>query len=448
MTVKVIGAGLAGCEAAVQLARRGFEVELHEMKPEKYSPAHKYPGFGELVCSNSLKAARPESACGLLKEEMRRFGSVILSAADKTAVPAGGALAVNRTEFSDEITRIVRGFPNIRVISGEVTELPKGNAVVCTGPLTSDALAEKIRQVCGEGLSFYDAAAPIVTADSIDFSKAFFQTRYDKGEADYVNCPMTREEYERFYEALISAESAPLKEFDRPEESAGLKVFEGCMPVEVLAKRGFESVRYGCMKPVGLIDPRTGTRPYAVVQLRKENRGGTMYNLVGFQTNLKFGEQKRVFSMIPGLENAEFVRYGVMHRNTFIDSPRLLDRWFMLRGSDNLFFGGQITGVEGYVESAASGIIAGTALADRLSGRNPLELPRTTMLGALCRCISDSSVQNFQPMASSMGLLPPLDRNIKGKQERYAALAQRALEDLDSALPEYIRSSVSNNEIV
>ncbi len=437
MTVKVIGAGLAGCEAAVQLARRGFEVELHEMKPEKYSPAHKYPGFGELVCSNSLKAARPESACGLLKEEMRRFGSVILSAADKTAVPAGGALAVNRTEFSDEITRIVRGFPNIRVIIGEVTELPKGNAVVCTGPLTSDALAEKIRQVCGEGLSFYDAAAPIVTADSIDFSKAFFQTRYDKGEADYVNCPMTREEYERFYEALISAESAPLKEFDRPEESAGLKVFEGCMPVEVLAKRGFESVRYGCMKPVGLIDPRTGTRPYAVVQLRKENRGGTMYNLVGFQTNLKFGEQKRVFSMIPGLENAEFVRYGVMHRNTFIDSPRLLDRWFMLRGSDNLFFGGQITGVEGYVESAASGIIAGTALADRLSGRNPLELPRTTMLGALCRCISDSSVQNFQPMASSMGLLPPLDRNIKGKQERYAALAQRALEDLDSALCKY-----------
>ncbi len=437
MTVKVIGAGLAGCEAAVQLARRGFEVELHEMKPEKYSPAHKYPGFGELVCSNSLKAARPESACGLLKEEMRRFGSVILSAADKTAVPAGGALAVNRTEFSDEITRIVRGFPNIRVINGEVTELPKGNAVVCTGPLTSDALAEKIRQVCGEGLSFYDAAAPIVTADSIDFSKAFFQTRYDKGEADYVNCPMTREEYERFYEALISAESAPLKEFDRPEESAGLKVFEGCMPVEVLAKRGFESVRYGCMKPVGLIDPRTGTRPYAVVQLRKENRGGTMYNLVGFQTNLKFGEQKRVFSMIPGLENAEFVRYGVMHRNTFIDSPRLLDRWFMLRGSDNLFFGGQITGVEGYVESAASGIIAGTALADRLSGRNPLELPRTTMLGALCRCISDSSVQNFQPMASSMGLLPPLDRNIKGKQERYAALAQRALEDLDSALCKY-----------
>ncbi len=405
MTVKVIGAGLAGCEAAVQLAGRGFDVELHEMKPQKYSPAHHYEGFAELVCSNSLKAARPESACGLLKEEMRRFGSVILQAAEKTAVPAGGALAVNRTEFSDEVTRIVKSFPNIRVIEGEVTELPEKNAVICTGPLTSDALA-----------------------------KAFFQTRYDKGEADYVNCPMTREEYEAFYEALVTAESAPLKEFDRPEESAGMKVFEGCMPVEVLAKRGFESVRYGCMKPVGLTDPRTGKRPYAAVQLRKENRDGTMYNLVGFQTNLKFGEQKRVFSMIPGLENAEFVRYGVMHRNTFLDSPRLLDEWFMLRGSDNVFFGGQMTGVEGYVESAASGIIAGRALADRLSGKQPLTLPRTTMLGALCSYISDPTVENFQPMASSMGILPSLDRVIKGKQERYGALAQRALSDLDKAL--------------
>ena len=405
MTVKVIGAGLAGCEAAVQLAGRGFDVELHEMKPQKYSPAHHYEGFAELVCSNSLKAARPESACGLLKEEMRRFGSVILQAAEKTAVPAGGALAVNRTEFSDEVTRIVRSFPNIRVIEGEVTELPEKNAVICTGPLTSDALAEKIRGMCGEGLSFYDAAAPIVSADSIDFSKAFFQTRYDKGEADYVNCPMTREEYEAFYEALVTAESAPLKEFDRPEESAGMKVFEGCMPVEVLAKRGFESVRYGCMKPVGLTDPRTGKRPYAAVQLRKEHR-----------------------------ENAEFVRYGVMHRNTFLDSPRLLDEWFMLRGSDNVFFGGQMTGVEGYVESAASGIIAGRALADRLGGKQPLTLPRTTMLGALCSYISDPTVENFQPMASSMGILPSLDRVIKGKQERYGALAQRALSDLDKAL--------------
>ncbi len=434
MRVKVIGAGLAGCEAAMQLAQRGFEVELHEMKPEKYTPAHKYSGFAELVCSNSLKAARVESACGLLKEEMRRLGSVILEAAEKTAVPAGGALAVNRTEFSDEVTRIVRSHPNITVISGEVTQLPRENAVICTGPLTSDALAEKIREVCGEGLSFYDAAAPIVSAESIDFTKAFFQTRYDKGDADYINCPMNKEEYERFYNELVNAESAPLKEFDRPEEKAGMTVYEGCMPVEVLAKRGIESVRYGCMKPVGLIDPRTGHRPWAAVQLRKENREGTMYNLVGFQTNLKFGEQKRVFSMIPGLENAEFVRYGVMHRNTFIDSPRHLDEHFMLRGSANIFFGGQITGVEGYVESAASGISAGRALADILSGRAPISFPRTTMLGALTAYISDPTVENFQPMGSNMGILPPLETVIRGKQEKYAAYAQRALADLDKAL--------------
>ncbi|MDE6030578.1 MAG: methylenetetrahydrofolate--tRNA-(uracil(54)-C(5))-methyltransferase (FADH(2)-oxidizing) TrmFO [Oscillospiraceae bacterium] len=431
MRVKVIGAGLAGCEAAIQLARRGFSVELCEMKPQKFSPAHKYEGFAELVCSNSLKAARAESACGLLKEEMRRFGSVILEAAERTSVPAGGALAVDRERFSDEVTRIIRENPNITVISGEVTELPTENAVICTGPLTSDALAEKIRAVCGEGLSFYDAAAPIVIADSIDFTKAFFQTRYDKGDADYVNCPMDREEYERFYEELIKAESAPLKDFDRPEESAGMKVFEGCMPVEVLAKRGIESVRYGCMKPVGLTDPRTGKRPYAAVQLRKENREGTLYNLVGFQTNLKFREQKRVFSLIPGLENAEFARYGVMHRNTFLNSPRLLDEHFMLKGSDNVFFGGQITGVEGYVESAASGIIAGRALADRLSGKEPISLPRVTMLGALTAYISDPSVVNFQPMASNMGILPPLEERVKGKQERYAALAQRALKAID-----------------
>lgn len=432
MRVKVIGAGLAGCEAAMQLARRGFSVELCEMKPQRFSPAHKYGGFAELVCSNSLKAARAESACGLLKEEMRRFGSVILEAAERTSVPAGGALAVDRERFSDEVTRIIRENPNINVISGEVTELPTENAVICTGPLTSDALAEKIRAVCGEGLSFYDAAAPIVTADSIDFTKAFFQTRYDKGDADYVNCPMDREEYERFYEELIKAESAPLKDFDRPEESAGMKVFEGCMPVEVLAKRGIESVRYGCMKPVGLTDPRTGKRPYAAVQLRKENREGTLYNLVGFQTNLKFGEQKRVFSLIPGLENAEFARYGVMHRNTFLNSPRLLDEHFMLKGSNNVFFGGQITGVEGYVESAASGIIAGRALADRLLGREPLSLPRVTMLGALTAYISDPSVVDFQPMASNMGILPPLEERVKGKQERYAALAQRALKAIDN----------------
>lgn len=434
MRVRVIGAGLAGCEAAVQLAKRGFDVELCEMKPQKYSPAHKYQGFAELVCSNSLKAARVESACGLLKEEMRRLGSVILEAAAKTAVPAGGALAVNRTEFSDEVTRLVRSYPNITVVNGEVTELPTENAVICTGPLTSDALAEKIRELCGEGLSFYDAAAPIVTAESINFDRAFFQTRYDKGDADYINCPMTREEYEAFYEALIHAESAPLKEFDRPEEKSGMRVYEGCMPVEVLAKRGIESVRYGCMKPVGLTDPHTGRRPYAAVQLRKENCEGTLYNIVGFQTNLKFGEQKRVFSMIPGLENAEFVRYGVMHRNTFIDSPRLLDEHFMVKGSANVFFGGQITGVEGYVESAASGIVAGRALADRLCGKEPLKLPRTTMLGALTAYISDPSVSNFQPMGANMGILPALEKNIRGKQEKYAAYAERALADLEKAL--------------
>ncbi len=435
MTVKVIGAGLAGCEAAVQLAKRGFDVELYEMKPQKYSPAHKYQGFAELVCSNSLKAARVDSACGLLKEEMRKLGSVILEAADKTAVPAGGALAVNRTEFSDEVTRLVKSYPNIKVIEGEVTEFPTENAVICTGPLTSDALAEKIRGVCGEGLSFYDAAAPIVTAESIDFTKAFFQTRYDKGDADYINCPMNKEEYEAFYEALVAAESAPLKEFDRPEEKSGMKVYEGCMPVEVLAKRGIECVRYGCMKPVGLTDPRTGHRPWAAVQLRKENKEGTLYNIVGFQTNLKFGEQKRVFSMIPGLENAEFARYGVMHRNTFIDSPRLLDCHFMLRGSKNVFFGGQITGVEGYVESAASGIIAGRALADRLSGKAPLVLPRTTMLGALCSYISDESVTEFQPMGSNMGILPPLGYQGKlKKHEKYAMLAERAINDMDRIL--------------
>ncbi len=428
---KVIGAGLAGCEAAMQLARRGFDVLLYEMKPVRYSPAHKYEGFAELVCSNSLKAARVDSACGLLKEEMRLLGSVIVEAAEKTSVPAGGALAVNRKDFSDEVTRIVTENPRITVVREEVGEFPESDAVICTGPLTSDLLAEKIRGVCGEALSFYDAAAPIVTASSIDFDKAFFAARYDKGGADYVNCPMSKEEYERFYEALITAESAPLHEFDAP------KVYEGCMPVEVLAKRGIDSVRYGCMKPVGLIDPRTGHRPYAAVQLRKENREGTLYNIVGFQTNLKFGEQKRVFSLIPGLENAEFARYGVMHRNTFLDSPRLLSESFMLKGSQNVFFGGQITGVEGYVESAASGIIAGMALADRLSGKELVSLPTVTMSGALARYISDESVTDFQPMGSNMGILPPLDAPaavIKDKKARYAALAERSL----SALREYL----------
>ena len=414
----------------MQLARRGFRVELYEMKPKKFTPAHKYEGFAELVCSNSLKAARVDSACGLLKEEMRRFGSVICEAAEKTAVPAGGALAVDRTAFSDEITRMIKSHPNITVISDEVTEFPEENAVIATGPLTSEALSLKIRERCGGLLSFYDAAAPIVTAESIDFSIAFEQSRYDKGGADYVNCPMNKEEYDAFYNTLINAESAPLHEFDRPEESAGLKVYEGCMPVEVLAKRGYDSVRYGCMKPVGLTDPRTGRRPYAAVQLRKENVDGTLYNLVGFQTNLKFGEQKRVFSMIPGLVNAEFARYGVMHRNTFLCSPRLLDERFMLKGSKNVFFAGQITGVEGYVESAASGIVAGRALADILSGKEPLTLPRTTMIGALAHYIANAFEGDFQPMGSNMGILPPLEENIRDKKLKYAKLSERSLAQL------------------
>lgn len=434
MTVKVIGAGLAGCEAAMQLARRGFSVELYEMKPARFTPAHKYEGFAELVCSNSLKAARVDSACGLLKEEMRRFGSVICEAAEKTAVPAGGALAVDREAFSDEVTRIIKSHPNITVISEEVTEFPEENAIIATGPLTSDALADKIREKCGDYLSFYDAAAPIVTAESIDFSIAFEQSRYDKGGEDYVNCPMNKEEYDAFYNALINAESAPLREFDKPEESAGLRVYEGCMPVEVLAKRGYDSVRYGCMKPVGLVDPRTGKRPYAAVQLRKENAEGTLYNIVGFQTNLKFGEQKRVFSMIPGLRNAEFARYGVMHRNTFLCSPKLLDERFMLKGSRNVFFAGQMTGVEGYVESAASGIMAGRALADILDGKEPLTLPNTAMMGALAWYVANAWTHNFQPMGSNMGILPPLEENIRDKKLKYARLAERSLADLDRAI--------------
>lgn len=436
MTVKVIGAGLAGCEAAWQLAERGFEVELCEMKPQKYSPAHKYEGFAELVCSNSLKAARVDSACGLLKEEMRRLGSIIVPAAEKTAVPAGGALAVNRKDFSDEVTRIITSHPNIRVVSGEVTEFPEKNAVICTGPLTSDLFAEKIREKFGKNgkfMSFFDASAPIVAADSIDYSIAFSQSRYDKGGDDYLNCPFSKEEYERFWDALVHAEPAELHEFDKNPN-----VYEGCMPVEVLAKRGIDSVRYGCMKPVGLTDPRTGRRPWAAVQLRKENAEGTMYNLVGFQTHLKFGEQKRVFSMIPGLENAEFVRYGVMHRNTYICSRTLLDKNFMLKGSDNVFFGGQITGVEGYVESAASGIVAGRALADRLSGKTPIALPNTTMLGAIIDYVCDWSwggdYCEFDPMGANMGILPPLEVNIRDKKEKYAALAERALRDLDRVL--------------
>ncbi len=430
MNVKVIGAGLAGVEAAWQLANKGFDVTLYEMKPQKYSPAHHYKGFAELVCSNSLKAARVGSAAGMLKAEMRMFGSLTMEAADATQVPAGGALAVNRELFSDYITEKITNHPNINVISEEITEFPEENTIICTGPLTSDAFAETIKAKCGLPMSFYDAAAPIVTAESIDMTKAFFATRYDKGDADYINCPMTREEYEAFYNELVNAESVPLKTFEN------LKVYEGCMPVEVLAKRGIDSVRYGCMKPVGLTDPRTGRRPYAVVQLRKENNEGTLYNLVGFQTNLKFGEQKRVFSMITGLENAEFMRYGVMHRNTFLNSPQVLDSHFMLKGSKNIFFGGQITGVEGYTESAMSGIIAGFELGRLLSGKEMLDLPRTTMTGALLNYISDETVKDFQPMGANMGILPPLEKNIRDKQLKYSAIAERGLADLEKLLSE------------
>ena len=423
----VIGAGLAGVEAAWALANRGIDVTLYEMKPVKYTPAHHYEGFAELVCSNSLKAARIGSACGMLKEEMRMLGSLTMEAAERTAVPAGGALAVNRELFSDYITEKIKAHPAIEVVTKEVTDFPEKNTVIATGPLTSDAFAEIIQQRCGQPLSFYDAAAPIVTAESIDMTKAFFATRYDKGEADYINCPMNKEEYEAFYNALVTAESVELKQFEN------LTVYEGCMPVEVLAKRGIESVRYGCMKPVGLVDPRTGHRPWAAVQLRKENTAGTLYNLVGFQTNLKFPEQKRVFSMIPGLENAQFMRYGVMHRNTFLNSPLLLDDRFMLKGSDGIYFAGQITGVEGYVESAMSGIVAGQSLARRLLGDERLPLPETTMTGALCGYVRTEN-KDFQPMGANMGILPPLPDRIKDKKLRYRTIADRGLSDLRAAL--------------
>ncbi len=427
MKIDVIGAGLAGCEAAWAAANAGAEVTLYEMKPHKKSPAHRYDGFAELVCSNSLKAARPESAAGMLKAEMRILGSLTMEAADKTAVEAGGALAVNRTDFSDYITEKIKSHPNIRVEEKEITLFPESNTVIATGPLTSEPFAQVIYNRLGKALSFYDAAAPIVTAESIDMSKAFFASRYDKGGADYINCPFNKEEYERFYEALINAETAPLHEFE------DLTVYEGCMPVEVLAKRGIESVRYGCMKPVGLTDPKTGHRPYAAVQLRKENNEGTLYNIVGFQTNLKFGEQKRVFGLIPGLENAEFMRYGVMHRNTFLNSPALLDSGSMLKGSRNIYFAGQMTGVEGYTESAASGIIAGINIVRSLNGLTHLMLPETCMIGALMKHISTEN-KDFQPMGANMGILPELASQIKNKQERYAAISQRGLSALEKAL--------------
>ncbi|MBR5514114.1 MAG: methylenetetrahydrofolate--tRNA-(uracil(54)-C(5))-methyltransferase (FADH(2)-oxidizing) TrmFO [Ruminococcus sp.] len=431
VTVNVIGAGLAGCEAAWALARYGINVRLYEMKPQKFSPAHKYKGFAELVCSNSLKAARLESAAGLLKTEMEMLGSLTVPCAKGNSVEAGGALAVDREKFSDAVTEKICTNPLIEVIEGEVTELPDGITIIATGPLTNGAMAEIIKNLCGEGLSFYDAAAPIVTYESLDKEKVFFASRYDRGDADYINCPMNKEEYLAFYEALISAERVQLKDF----ETHPFSVYEGCMPIEVLATRGVDTMRFGPMKPVGITDVRTGKRPYAVVQLRRENKEATLFNLVGFQTNLKFGEQKRVFSMIPGLENAEFMRYGVMHRNTFINSPELLNCDFSMRSNENIYFAGQITGVEGYMESAASGLIAGTAAARKILGLEKINLPRETMLGALTSYVSDTfNSGKFQPMGANMGILPDIGERIRDKKEKYGVYANRAVAALREEL--------------
>lgn len=427
VTVNVIGAGLAGCEAAWALARYGIKVRLFEMKPKKFSPAHKYGGFAELVCSNSLKASRLESAAGLLKREMEMLGSVTVPCAKENSVEAGGALAVDREKFSDSVTAKICGEPLIEVISGEVTELPEGITIIATGPLTNGAMADIIKDLCGEGLSFYDAAAPIVTYESLDKDKVFFASRYDRGDADYINCPMNKEEYQAFYRELLSAERVQLKDF----ETHPFSVYEGCMPIEVLASRGEDTMRFGPMKPVGITDIRTGKRPYAVVQLRRENKEATLFNLVGFQTNLKFGEQKRVFSMIPGLENAEFMRFGVMHRNTFINSPVLLNSDFSMRERPDIYFAGQITGVEGYMESASSGLIAGISAARKILGLEPLKLPRETMLGALTNYVSDSfNNGKFQPMGANMGILPDIGTRIRDKKEKYGVYAERAVNAL------------------
>ncbi len=422
--VLVVGGGLAGVEAAWALANRGFKVTLAEMKPQKKSPAHKSENLAELVCSNSLKAERLGSAAGLLKAEMELLGSICIECAKRTKVPAGGALAVDRDEFSCLITEKIHSHPNITVECREVEKVPEGNVIIAAGPLASDSLAEDIKNLCGGNLSFFDAAAPIVTAESVDMNIAFTQSRYDRGgEDDYINCPMNREEYEAFYDALVNAESAELHSFDKKKG-----VYEGCMPIEVMASRGADTMRFGPLKPVGLRDPRTGHRPWAVLQLRKENADGSMYNLVGFQTNLKFPEQKRVFSMIPALKNAEFVRYGVMHRNTFIDSPRLLNSDFSFRGRENLFFAGQMTGVEGYMESAAAGIMAGLNMALKLKGKETVTFPDFTMIGALSQYISDPTVKDFQPMGANFGVLPPLSEKIRDKKLRYEALSQRSMD--------------------
>ena len=422
----VIGAGLAGTEAAWQIANAGEKVTLFEQKPLKKSAAHRSDDFAELVCSNSLKAARLDSAAGLLKEEMARLGSLTVPVARNCAVAAGGALAVDRNVFSAAVTQKIRSHPNITVVSQEVTDIPLGEGeitIIATGPLTDGAMSESIKKLCGDYLSFYDGAAPIITAESIDTDIVFGASRYGRGgNSDYLNCPFNKEQYENFIHELVNAQGAVLHDFD---------VYEGCMPIEKLAKRGADAPRFGPMKPVGPTDPKTGHRPWAAVQLRRENAAGTMFNLVGFQTNLKFGEQKRVFSMIPGLAHAEFVRYGVMHRNSFLDSPRLLSSGFQLRKQKNVFFAGQITGVEGYMESAASGIMAGKNAVRLARGKAPLSLPDVTMIGALSAYISDETVRDFQPMGANFGILPPIEPKIRDKKQRYAAFSERALRALE-----------------
>ena len=424
--VTVVGAGLAGSEAAWQLAQRGISVRLVEMKPKKMTPVHVSPYFSELVCSNSLRSDELSNAVGLLKEELRRCGSLIMRCADEHRVAAGGALAVDREGFARAVTEALRAHPNVTVVEEECTDFPGGEVIIASGPLTSDALAEKIRERCGgEGLHFFDAVAPIVTLESVDMDSAYFASRYDKGTADYVNCPMTEEEYLAFWKELIAAREANVHGF----EDAG--VFEGCMPVEVMARRGVDTLRYGPLKPVGLRDPRTGKESYAVVQLRQDNAEGTLYNLVGFQTHLAFGEQKRVFSMIPALKNAEFVRYGVMHRNTYLNSPGLLDRYYRLIGEERISFAGQMTGVEGYVESCASGMLVGLETAARLLGLAPIDFPQETAIGALGLYISRGSVGDFQPMNINFGIISPLGYRVKGKRNKNAEISQRSLGIID-----------------
>ena len=427
--VKVVGAGLAGSEAAWQLAQRGIAVTLYEMKPKKMSPAHHSPDFAELVCSNSLRGDRLENAVGLLKEELRRCGSLIMACAEATRVEAGGCLAVDREGFSRLVTEKIKNHPNITVVEEEITEIPEGPVIIATGPLTSDTLSQAIGEYFGTGyLHFFDAAAPLVTAESVDMQLAWWQSRYDRGPPDYVNCAMDKEQYEAFVRELVAAEEAEVHGFEDKN------VFEGCMPVEVMARRGQDTLRYGPLKPVGLVDPNTGKEPYAVVQLRLDNASGTVYNLVGFQTHLKFGEQKRVFSMIPALRNAEFVRYGVMHRNTFLQSPKLLDRYYADRRNPLVAFAGQMTGVEGYVESTASGYLAAVAMAAKIQGKEIPDFPKTTAIGALGYYICDESNVNFQPMNINFSIVAPLEQRIRKKAEKNLAIANRSLEVVDSLI--------------